>query len=511
MNWDFAVFPRHSFAFQNLPNQLLQLYFSCVRSERRFPSHSAECRTPGVNGVSNFGANQVMEKTERARIGVRNVKALTPHPSGATRVRLWDTEVKGFGVRVSASGRKTYVVKYEWRGKDQTFTIGEHGSPWTPSTARTRALEIVREAGAGEDPGQKKKEQRTALTVSDLIEKWLAEGPISRPQKREWSWQTDRSRLRGHAAPVIGRLLATEVKRRDIEFMQAEVARGATADKNKRKGKGRVRMTGGPLVAANVVQCVSAMFGWAMDQELVEHNPCLRVKRAKANKRVRFLNDEETRRLLNTLDQMERDKEINEAHLAVLRLLLLTGARKSEISELRWSEIDWERRCIFLPVERSKTGQRDPIRLAMPALNILLKWREKAGLDNPCVFPSQNGRGVTTAADNSWKVVRARAKLENFRLHDLRHNAASVAVNEGVSLYVAGKLLGHRNASTTERYAHVAHDPIHKAAEAVASRILSTAKPTPQATRSRCLPLTSQITVSMQMPVRHTLPRDESH
>jgi integrase len=196
---------------------------------------------------------------------------------------------------------------------------------------------------------------------------------------------------------------------------------------------------------------------------------------------------------------MEAAQQINAAHLAILRLLLLTGARKSEISDLKWSEIDWERRCIFLPVERSKTGHRDPIRLATPALEILRKRREAVGVENPKVFPSQiSGRGISTAVDNSWKVVRARAKLVDFRLHDLRHNAASVAVNEGVSLYLAGKLLGHRNASTTERYAHVANDPVHKAAEAVASRILATAQPKSQKPQSRALPLSAVVTVSMQ-------------
>lgn len=301
----------------------------------------------------------------RERIGVRTVEELTAHPDGQTRVRLWDEKLRGFGVRVSVSGRKTYIVRYKWRGKSQTYTIGLHGGPWTPDLARARATEVLRQAERGEDPSQTKRETRTALTVSDLVTLWLRDGPISRPTKRLWSWKTDASRLQKHAVPIIGRMLARNVKRRDIEFMQAEVARGATAEKEKRKGRGRVRMSGGALVAANVVQCVSAMYGWAIDQELVEHNPCLRVKRAKHNKRIRFLSDDETKALLDTMDAMETAGAINPSHLAVLRLLLLTGSRKSEISDLKWSEIDWDRKCIFLPLERSKTGARDPIRLAL--------------------------------------------------------------------------------------------------------------------------------------------------
>ncbi len=311
------------------------------------------------------------EEVLRTRIGVRTMQTLKPHSSGATRVMVWDTGVKGFGVRVAATGRKTFVVKYEWRGKDQTFTIGELGSPWTPSTARVRAQDILRQVRAGEDPAAPKRDQRSALTVSDLIELWLREGPSSRPTKRRWSWMTDASRLRRHAGPVIGRILAKEVRRRDMEHMQAEIANGTTADVNKRKGRGRVRMKGGPLVAANVVQCVSAMYGWALDQDLVEMNPCIRVKRAKAGRRVRFLSTDETRALIETLDAMQAAGEINAAHLA-----------------------------IFLQIERSKTGLRDPIRLASPALKILQERFERRDQVNPYVFPNQhNGRGAATAVD----------------------------------------------------------------------------------------------------------------
>jgi integrase len=434
---------------------------------------------------------------KRARITIREVLQLKLPRGAAARVLLWDDKISGFGVKVAPTGRKTYIVRYKWRGVAQTYTIGPHDSPWTPEEARERAKAVIQQVERGEDPKQKRREVRTGLTVAELIELWLRDGPISRPTKRKWSWTTDASRLRRHAMPLIGRMLIKEVKRRDIEFMQAEIARGATADWVRRKGRGRILATGGPLVAANVVQCVSAMYGWAIDQEMVEHNPCLRVKRAKANIRVRWLSDDETKRLVTTLDEMEAAGEINPSHLAILRLLLLTGARKTEISNLKWSEIDWDRRCIFLPLERSKTGQRDPIRLAAPALEILKARYAEMGDKDLRVFPAHYG-GKATAVDVTWKKVRARAHLIDFRLHDLRHNAASVAVNEGVSLYVAGKLLGHKNAVTTERYAHVASDPVHKAAEAVASRILAKAKPKPPP-QPAAPALTSGVTVSVRL------------
>lgn len=437
----------------------------------------------------------MLKSAQRARVGVRNVEALLPHPDGSTRVRLWDSEVKGFGVRVSKHNRKTYIVKYERCGKDQTYTIGEHGSPWSPHTARARAKEIFAGVAKGEDPAAIKREDRSALTVSALIELWLQDGPISRPGKRKTSWDTDASRLRKHAAPLIGRMLAREVKRKDIEWMQIEISRGATAEKAKRKGRGQVCMKGGPVPAANTVQCVSAMYGWALDMEYVEFNPCARVKKAKRPKRVRMLSADETRRLLAAMKVLE-DEGANRAHLAILRLLLLTGARKNEIARLRWDEIDWERRCIVLPLERSKTGDRDPIRLAHPAMAVLKEQLPTRDPSNPFVFPNQHGReGPASAPDMTWKKLRIRAELTNFRMHDLRHNAASVAVNENVSLFLTGKLLGHKSAVTTERYAHAADDPVHRAAEAVAARILGhgeappASEPTANAEKVRRLPV----------------------
>lgn len=410
------------------------------------------------------------EQSVRARISKRVVDGLAPHPSGAARVCAWDAEIKGFGVKVYPTGRKVYVVKYDRRGKDQTFTIGEHGSPWTAEAARTRAREVLNAVAGGGDPSADKQRERTALTIGEMIEKWLEEGPMARPTKREWSWVTDRSRLRRHVAPLLGRMAAYEVTRRDVEKMQARIAAGATAGDVKTGPRGRAIAKGGPLVASNTVVCLSAMFGWAVEQGLLKANPCLGVKKVKPAKRQRMLSRDETARLLDTLDEMVAVRTLRDSHAEVLRLLLLTGARKTEILGLMWREVDLERRCILLPEARSKTGARDPIRLAVPAIEIL--QRQNRGSDY--VFPRADGMGYVVGLQKVWERVRKHAGLEDVRIHDLRHNAASIAVNQGASLYLTGKMLGHRNAMTTQRYAHVADDPVQQVAENVARAIVET-------------------------------------
>ena len=133
---------------------------------------------------------------KRARITIREVAQLKLPRGAAARVLLWDDKISGFGVKVAPTGRKTYIVRYKWRGKPQTYTIGPHDSPWTPEEARERAKAVIQQIERGEDPKQKRREVRTGLTVAELIELWLRDGPISRPTKRKWSWTTDASRLR---------------------------------------------------------------------------------------------------------------------------------------------------------------------------------------------------------------------------------------------------------------------------------------------------------------------------
>jgi integrase len=351
-------------------------------------------------------------------------------------------------------------------------STAEHGAKFTAEQARIRAREVLNAVASGDDPNAAKREIREAITVNDLIEAWLRDGPTARPNKREWSWRTDKSRLTRHAAPTIGRLLVREVTRRDVERMQARITNGDTAIDVRTGKRGRAIASGGRLVAGNTVVCVSAMFGWAVEQGLADANPCIGVKKAKAEPRTRYLTRKETGDLLTTLEDMERERSLLPAHADAIRLLLLTGARKSEILGLRWSEIDLERQWVKLPATRSKTGAREPIRLAEAAIAILQRQPRSTDF----VFPAQSSAGHMVGLPRAWTRVRTRAGLDNVRLHDLRHNVASVAVSQGTSLYLTGKILGHRNAATTQRYAHVADDPLQKVAELVAQEILNARK-----------------------------------
>jgi integrase len=217
---------------------------------------------------------------------------------------------------------------------------------------------------------------------------------------------------------------------------------------------------------------LGALLQFAADRKLVSGNPARGVPLLKLERKQRFLSEAEVGRLADTIAAMERAAELSRAAAAAIRLLLLTGCRKTEILSLRWVWVDVERGCLRLP--DSKTGAK-VVPLASAALEVLVSLPRRTEY----VLPAGKGGGHYTGLQKDWERVRERAGLPGVRLHDMRHSFASFAVAGGVSLYVTGKVLGHRQSRTTEGYAHLADDPLRQAAERTASHIASAMRPKP--------------------------------
>lgn len=378
---------------------------------------------------------------------------------------LWDSDVKGFGVRFRSSGSRTFIVKYRMGSSVRPHTLGPIGSPHTVEEAREAAVELLRSVKAGEDPMKAKRAYNAAITVDQLIEAYLHEGRISKPDKRESSWRSDASVLRRHVSPLLGHRLARDLCRRDLEKLQADVLTGKTAKVEKTRLRGMAIIRGGPGAAGTTIRSTAAMLAWAVVQEIIPFNPSIGVKKIATRKRERFLTTVEAQHLIDSLTELVDAGEIPDSHAAIIRLLLFTGARKSEILNLTWGEVDLERGRIMLPWHRSKTGEKMiPLNSAALA-EIMARPRT-----SPYVFPAARGEGPTVGLYKTWDQVREVTKLQGVRLHDLRHSFASFAAADGASLYLIGKALGHRQATTTERYAHLTDEPIKAVAEQVASR-----------------------------------------
>jgi integrase len=387
----------------------------------------------------------------------------------------FDKELRGFHVRVFASGKRSYRLKYAVKGRQRVATIGEHGSSWTAEQARTEAEDLRMIADRGRDPIAERmaaaraaaEAARRALTVGQLVEKWLVEGRVANPAKRESSWSTDARKLRRHIVPLIGAIPIQSLTKGDIENAQARIAAGDTKADVKTKSRGRAIVRGGRGVARSAVMSLSACLNWAIDQEFIGANPTLRVRKEKPRRRERFLSEQEAGRFLDTIIIMEREKRLHSSFADMLRVLLLTGARKSEVQALHWSEVDLARGNIVLPRERSKTGEKIiPINAATAV--ILAEREPKEGF----VFPSPyNADRPADGLQKAWERVRKRADLTDVRIHDLRHSFASFAVAGGASLPLIAKALGHSQTVTTERYAHLGDDPVRDLLERVGRTI----------------------------------------
>jgi integrase len=383
--------------------------------------------------------------------------------------RYADSDVRGLCLRVYRSGEKRFAVKYRVGRQQKLFTIGAVGSPWTVETARDRAREILGELSQGVDPQIQKTASRNELTVNELIDLYLEEGPADKPNKRASSWEGDRSSLHSHIRPLLGKRIAANLVPSDLAKAQADIAAGKTARKSlSGKCRGRIVIRGGKTTAALCVVSFQAMINWAVSRNYMSSHPTKGVVRFKAEKRERFISMAEAQRIFDAIEELERRGQTHPQYGFMVRLLIMTGARRGEIEAMQWREIDFERRCIVLSAARSKTGARR-IPLSKAAIATLSTLPRNGAF----VFPAQRenaASGYTQALPRLWNLIRKEAGLADLRLHDLRHSFASFAAESGASLQLIGKALGHTQIRTTERYAHLRDDPLQAMVDLIGER-----------------------------------------
>lgn len=384
-------------------------------------------------------------------------------------VRIWDTELRGFGIRCRKSGEKFYFLKYRLpNGRQRWATIGRHGSPWTVETASREARRLLGQIVDGADPVQQKAFDRSDITVSQLCDLYLAQPLIITNRgtaKKASSLQTDRSNIERHIKPLLGQIRVRALSRADVVKFQQDVAAGKSKADIKTKARGRAIVSGGKGTGARSVAVLGTVLSFAVNREMRSENPVRGVKLFVNQRRERFLTLAEITRIGGALATIEAEGA-NTTAIAAIRLLVLTGCRRGEVLGLCWNWVDFERRCLRLP--DSKTGAK-VVPLGDPAVELLQSLPAIEGC--PYVFPASQGEGHFVGIPSVWHKLITVAELPGLRLHDLRHSFASVAVNGGESLYIVGKILGHKQSRTTEIYAHLADDPVRAAADRAAQKI----------------------------------------
>jgi integrase len=386
-----------------------------------------------------------------------------PTPKSGKRIAL-DDEVTGFGVRITAAGAKSYVLRYTTRaGRERTYTIGD-AEVWRCTAARAKARDLRRDIEDGGDPLADIEDARKAPTVGDLIDRFEQE---HLPRKRPRTADDYRGLLRLYIRPALKHLKVSEVAFSDLDRLHRKI----TAQ-------------GSPYQANRTIALASKMFSLAIRWGMRETNPTKGLERNTEYGRRRYLSGDELVRLTAALAK-HPDKQAAD----IIRLLLLTGARRGEVLAMRWADVGLTEGIWSKPPSSTKQKEHHQVPLSAPARQLLSDLQaQQAGKRHVLptfVFPGTGATGHRIELKKDWRQLTKAAQISELRIHDLRHSYASQLVSGGASLPLVGALLGHANPSTTARYAHLAHDPLRAATERVGAVITAAGRPAKEPTKLR--------------------------
>ena len=385
----------------------------------------------------------------KTKITKRTVDSLSPGPSD---MLIWDAEVKGFGVRCRPSGSKHYFLKTRIGGRQRWLKIGRHGSPWTPDTARREALRLLGLKASGQDPATERDRQKGTVTITELADRFLREH-VAQHCKPRTVEEYERA-VRDYIKPALGQHRITDLTRADVAgFHHKHRERPCQANRS----------------LAVLSKMLNLAEAWGLRTE--GRNPCRYVKKYREEKRQRYLTRDELQRLGAALTEADRNGTETPFVLGAIGLLILTGARLTEILTLRWEFVALADGVLRLP--DSKTGAKE-IYLNDAAIKKLRGMPKMA--ENPYVVAGRKTGARLINLQKPWRRIRAEAGLPDVRIHDLRHSFASIAVSGGMSLPMIGKLLGHTQPVTTARYAHLATDQVRAASNLIGTEISAAMK-----------------------------------
>lgn len=397
------------------------------------------------------------------------VKGL-PAPEKGNRI-TYDSDVKGFGIRVTAKGARAFILNYRTRtGRERRFTIGSFPD-WKVGPARQEAKNLKQGIDRGIDPLEEIEVDRDAKTIGDLVDRF--ETDHLRVKVRPKTAVNYRILIRNEILPAMKRLKVADVTFSDVDDLHRKISRRAPYQANR------------TVAVLSKMFALSIRWGWRTD------NPAKGIQRNQEVKRHRYLSAAELGRLTKALSELDDQQAAN-----ILRLLLLTGARRGEVQAAKWEQFDLTEGIWTKPGSTTKQKTEHRVPLSAPARVLLSDVRaaaeqaaRKSGKPvSPYVFPGAAG-GYRVDIKKAWNRVCVAAEMTatetitgrdgeartvlkpSARMHDLRHTYASVLASAGMSLPVIGALLGHSQPATTARYAHLMDEPLKQATERAAAVI----------------------------------------
>jgi len=396
------------------------------------------------------------------------VKAL-PLPSAGNKIH-YDSEVKGFGCRVTATGARAFILNYRTKaGRERRITIGSFPD-WGAVAARQEASRLKQLVDRGEDPLDQIETDRAAPTIADLCARFEAD---HMPKLRPGTAADYKRMIQHFILPEMKHLRVAEVTHADVDALHRKITRGRI---RRTVEKEEVELAGGGYRANRTITILGRMLNLAVRWGWRADNPARGIERNPEAKRQRYLTAAELTTLTTALKAYDDQQAAN-----VFRLLLLTGARRGEVLTMRWSDLDLDAGVWTKPGATTKQKTEHRVPLSAAARQLLLEMRSAAesvarapDAVPEFVFP---GRGSDHRVDvkQAWAKICKAAGIKGARIHDLRHTYASVLASAGLSLPIIGALLGHTQPQTTARYAHLMDDPLRAATERAAAIV--TGKP----------------------------------
>lgn len=388
--------------------------------------------------------------------------------------QIFDTEVRGFAACIYRGGGRAFTLDYRYAGRQRRMTFGRWPE-WSVSAARTRAKELRRDIDAGGDPLSNREALREAPRVSDLIARYVE---VHLAHLAKLNAADQRSMMNKFIAPAWGRMLVTDVSAYDVELLLNKVAEGR-ARPSKAKPNNRARKLQGakptPVRANRVGEVIRKMFAYAVKWGWRENNPAMGFRRRMETPRERFLSQEEIARLAAALDVAEDTRAAD-----IIRMCMLTGARVGEVRQARFEDFNLEHLTWTKPATTTKQRRVHRVPISDQAAAIVRLRRKAAFAGCPWLFPGDTPGQPVQEVRRFWQRIQREAAIEEVRIHDLRHTFASLLVSGGASLEMIGKLLGHSQMQTTQRYAHLMDSPLRAGVDAVANAF----KPQPRLVHS---------------------------
>jgi len=378
------------------------------------------------------------------RLTDRLAKVLPVPPSG-NRI-TYDSDVAGYGLRVTANGNRSFILNYRRKadGIERRWTIGAFPD-WSVGAARDEAKRLKRIIDGGGDPVGDIHKSRAGATVAELCARFERE---VLPRNRPSTQLTYRQQIAAEVLPALGRRKVASVTYADIDALHRSISARA------------------PTRANRIVSLLTRLFNLAVRWDIRVDNPCRGIERNTEHRRQRYLSADELARLSTALANLPDQAAAN-----VVRLLLLTGARRGEALAARWSDFDLVAGVWSKPAASTKQNRPHRIPLSDAACRLLRQMQAEAGKGAYWLFPERGKPGHRSNIRAAWDTLRKAAGISDARVHDLRHTFASLIVSQGDGLPVIGALLGHTTPATTARYAHLLDDPLRKAVERAANVI----------------------------------------